>query len=44
MFYSGTQEPNMQTIDVEQGEDTHIKGTENIFKKIIEEKCYNLRK
>ena len=34
----------ISTIGIEEGEESHLKGTENIFNKIIEEKFPNLKK
>jgi hypothetical protein len=36
--------PNLQIIEIEDIEDSHLKETENIFNKIIEENFPNLQK
>ncbi|KAL6088545.1 hypothetical protein STEG23_002640 [Scotinomys teguina] len=36
--------PNLRIIGIEEGEEYHLKGTENIFNKIIEENFPNLKK
>ena len=36
--------PNLRIIGINEGEDLQLKGTENIFNKIIEEKFPNLQK
>ena len=36
--------PNLRIIGVEEGEELQLKGTENIFNKIIEENFPNLKK
>jgi hypothetical protein len=36
--------PNLRIIDIEEGEDSQIKGPANIFIKIIEENFPNLKK
>ncbi|KAL6080965.1 hypothetical protein STEG23_016230 [Scotinomys teguina] len=36
--------PNLRIIGIEEGEEYHLKGTENIFNKIIEENFSNLKK
>ena len=36
--------PNLRIIGLEEGEVVHLKGTENIFNKIIEENFPNLKK
>ena len=36
--------PNLRIIGIEEGEETHLKGAENIFNKIIEEHFPNLEK
>ena len=36
--------PNLRTIGIEEWEESQLKGTEDIFKKIIEENFPNLKK
>ena len=36
--------PNLRIIGIEEGEAAQLKGLENVFNKIIEEKCSNLKK
>ena len=36
--------PNLRIIGIEEGKETHVKGSENILNKIIEEKFPNLKK
>ncbi|MBV2134258.1 hypothetical protein KRX52_15875 [Pseudomonas sp. MAP12] len=36
--------PNLRIIGIEEGEEIQLKGTENIFNKIIEENFPNLKK
>ncbi|MBV2151090.1 hypothetical protein KRZ98_23105 [Sphingobium sp. AS12] len=36
--------PNLRIIGIEEGEETQLKGAENIFNKIIEENFPNLKK
>ena len=36
--------PNLRIVEVEEGEELQLKGTENIFNKIIEENFPNLKK
>ena len=35
--------PNLKIIGIEEGEESQLKGTENIFNKIIEENFPNLK-
>jgi hypothetical protein len=35
---------NLRIIGIDKGEETQVKDTENIFSKIIEENCLNLKK
>ena len=35
--------PNLRKIEIEEGEDSHFKGSENIFNKLIEENVPNLK-
>ena len=35
--------PNLRIIEVEEGEELQLKGPENIFNKIIEGNCPNLK-
>jgi hypothetical protein len=36
--------PNLRIIGIEEGEEIRVKGTENIFNKVIEEIFFNLKK
>ena len=36
--------PNLRIIGIDEGEESQLKGSENIFNKIIEENFYNLNK
>ena len=36
--------PNLRIIEIEEGKELQLKGTENIFNKIIEENFPNLKK
>jgi hypothetical protein len=36
--------PNLRIIDIEESEDSQLKGPENIFNRIIEENIPNLKK
>jgi hypothetical protein len=36
--------PNLRIIQIEENEDSQLKGPGNVFNKIIEEKFYNLKK
>ena len=36
--------PNLRIIGIEEGEEVQLKGTENLFNKIIEENIPNIKK
>ena len=43
-IYNTMKRPNLRIIRIEEGEETQVKGPENIFNKITEENCLTQRR